>query len=190
VALLSGLGASLGGCGTLLPGHFGGIATAVSPEDYAERLCGYLDLEDYPSCVGHVLDYFEQPIAQQTPAEAAAGPFAVAMDGGLYMGSYSSTLFDGTFRVSNGANGCRGSFNVLSGSRDALYDVYCDDGRSGWADLILSQDGRNGIGQLALSDGAKGQIVFGYAPLDQARPYAYGDAWLPPATQARNDGPY
>ncbi len=170
----------LGGCGTALPGHIGGITTYVSPEDYGERLCGNLDLESYPSCLSHVLDYFEEPHADVLPpGQSTSGPFAVAMQGALYLGTYESTPFSGSFRVAQGGNGCRGSFSVLSGSRDALYDVYCDDGRAGWADLILDQSGRNGIGQLTLNDGTKGEIVFGYLPLGRAEPFPFGDVWTP-----------
>lgn len=172
---------SLSGCGSLLPGHLGGIGTSVSPEDYGDRLCRHLDLEDYPACLSQVLDYFDEPVADEVPAsQATSGPFAVAMDGGLYMGTYHSTPpFAANFRVSNGANGCRGSYDGLTGSQDALFDVYCDDGRAGWADIILDVSGRSGIGQLTLNDGTKGDIVFGHRPLGRAEPYPYGDVWFP-----------
>lgn len=178
---IAGSGAMLGGCGFLLPGHAGGIATRVSPEDYGERLCRSVELEEYPSCLSTVLDYFDEPLADTIPrGQSTSGPFAVAMDGGLYMGTYDSLPpFQASFRVSNGPNGCRGSYNAFTGSRDALFDVYCDDGRSGWADIILDTDGRNGIGELTLSDGTKGDIVFGYKPLGRADPYPFGDVWTP-----------
>ena len=175
--------AGLGGCGWLLPGHMGGISTSVSPEDYGDRLCRHLDLEDYPACLSQVLDYFDEPLADDIPpGQSTSGPFAVAMDGGLYMGTYQSVPpFSASFRVSDGSHGCHGSYNAFTGSREALFDVYCDDGRAGWADIILDSDGRNGIGQLTLNDGTKGDIVFGYKPLGRADPYPYGDVWLPPA---------
>jgi hypothetical protein len=173
------LSVALAGCGTLLPGHLGGIATAVSPEDYAQRLCRHLPLEEYPACVSHVLDYFDETYAQPTPEQAVSGPFAVAMDNRIYMGTYVSQPFAASFRVASGTKGCHGSYNVLKGSQDALFDVYCDDGRSGWADIILDQTGRAGIGQLTLGDGTKGDIVFGYKPLGKAKPYPWGDVWTP-----------
>lgn len=170
----AGLSILLGGCGLFPPSHQGGISTTVSPEDYGQRLCGHLDLEDYPSCLSQVLDYFEQPHADTLPAgHSTSGPFAVVMGGDVYMGHYSSDPFQASFRVSNGRNGCRGSYNILTGSADAIFDVYCDDGRNGWADIILASDGRNGIGKLALDDGSQGEIVFGYTPLGQAEPYPY-----------------
>lgn len=179
------------GCGWVLPGHLGGISTSVSPEDYGDRLCRHLDLDDYPACLSQVLDYFDEPLADDIPpGQSTSGPFAVAMDGGLYMGTYQSLPpFSASFRVSNGPNGCRGSYNGLTGSQDALFDVYCDDGRAGWADIILDTDGRNGIGQLSLNDGTKGDIVFGYKPLGRAEPYPFGDVWLPRAQSEAQDGP-
>ncbi len=171
IAFLSTL---LGGCGLLLPNHQGGISTTVSPEDYGRRLCEHLDPEDYPSCLSQVLDYFERPRPDTLPAgHSTSGPFAVMMGGEVYMGDYDSTPFQADFRVSNGRTSCRGSYNAFGGSVDAVFDVYCDDGRSGWADIILARDGRNGIGKLALDDGTRGKIVFGYTALGRAEPYPY-----------------
>jgi hypothetical protein len=87
------------------------------------------------------------------------------MGGEVYVGDYRSNPFKADFRVSNGRNGCRGAYNAITGSADAVFDVYCDDGRSGWADVIRAGDGRNGIGKIALDDGAEGDIVFGHLPL-------------------------
>ncbi len=186
LAMVPMLAALPAGCGFLMPGHTGGISTFVAPEDYGERLCANVELESYSSCLSNVLDYFEMPRAEDIPGQSTSGPFAVSMDGGLYLGTYRSTPpFAASFRVSNGPNGCRGSYNVLQGSQDALFDVYCDDGRAGWADIVLDQGGRNGIGQLTLNDGTKGDIVFGYVPLGQATPFAYTDVWTqrPASTQ-------
>ncbi|MBK5963098.1 hypothetical protein CCR95_03075 [Thiocystis minor] len=169
-----GLSILCGGCGLFPPSHLGGIATTVTPEDYGQRLCGHLDLEDYPSCLSQVLDSFEQPRANTLPpGHSTSGPFAVMMEKDVYLGHYQSDISQASFRVSNGRNGCRGSYNAFAGSPDAIYDVYCDDGRSGWADIIRDSDGRNGIGKLALDDGTQGEIVFGYVPLGQADPYPY-----------------
>lgn len=175
LVIIAGLSSLLAGCAIFPPSHQGGISATVTPEDYAQRLCGHLDLEDYPSCLSQVLDYFERPRPNDLPpGHSASGPFAVMMGGEVYMGTYGgeSPLLS-SFRVSNGRKGCRGSYNAVSGSADALFDVYCDDGRSGWADIILDSDGRNGIGKLALNDGTKGDIVFGYTALGRAAPYPY-----------------
>jgi hypothetical protein len=176
-----GLAASLCGCGLFTTGHIGGVATRVTPDDYAERLCANLDLESYPACYSRVIDYLDEPRASELPpGHSTSGPFAVVMEGSTYMGHYSSSPFAASFQVSNGANSCSGSYNVLAGSADAIFDVSCDDGRRGWADIIREQDGRNGIGQLALEDGTRGDIVFGYKPLGRATPYAYaGEARQP-----------
>ena len=172
----------LSGCGSFLPGHIGGIVTYVSPDDYAERLCAHVELESYPSCMSHVLDYFAEPHADDIPvSQATSGPFAVVMDRALYLGTYQGGPFSSSFRVASGTKACRGSFSAFTGSRDAIYDVYCDDGRAGWAATIRDQTGRNGIGQLTLSDGTKGEIVFGYLALGKAKPYPWADVWLPPA---------
>lgn len=171
------LAATLGGCGSVF---LGGIVTRVSPEEYGEKLCAGVDLEAYPACMTTVLDYFDQPTADDPPGAGTSGPFAVVMDGGLYLGEYTSIPpFEARFQVDNGVTGCRGSYNAQSGSRTSLFDVYCDDGRAGWADIILDTSGRSGIGRLTLADGTDGDIIFGYKPLGQAEPYAYGNVWLP-----------
>ncbi|WP_295456655.1 hypothetical protein [uncultured Thiodictyon sp.] len=172
--------ALLGGCGSFLPGHIGGLVTYVSPDDYAERLCRGVELEGYPACVSQVLDYFDGPHADPMPrGHSSSGPFAVAMQGALYLGTYQSSPVAGSFRVASGTNACRGSYSLFGGSRAPLYDVYCDDGRAGWAETVRDQTGANGIGQLTLNDGTKGEIVFGYLPLGRAKPYQWGDVWTP-----------
>lgn len=185
-AAVSAWAALSAGCGFLMPGHTGGIFTYVSPEDYGERLCAHVNLEAYPACVSQVLDYFEEPRSDRLPSGySTSGPFAVAMDNALYMGTYESTPpFAASFRVSNGVKGCRGSYNALKGSQDAVFDVYCDDGRAGWAAIIRDQSGRNGIGQLTLNDGTQGDIVFGHTPLGKAIPFPYTDVFTPRAAQA------
>ncbi|WP_295386362.1 hypothetical protein [uncultured Thiodictyon sp.] len=188
------LTALLGGCGSALPGHIGGIVTYVSPDDYAERLCRGVDMESYPACASQVLDYFDVPLAETMPrGHSSSGPFAVAMEGALYLGTYQSNLFAGHFRVVSGSNACRGSYSITRGSRAPLYDVYCEDGRAGWAETIRDQTGANGIGQLTLSDGTKGDIVFGYLPLGRAKPYPWGDVWTPkagPQTPPQSDSSF
>lgn len=184
VILVIAFAVSAGGCGSVLPGHFGGVATQIPDEVYAEKLCGYLDLEAYPACFSAYLDRLDMVISDDQPGHGTSGPFMVVMDGGVYSGSYSSSLFSAQFQVSNGENACRGSFGARSGSQDALFDVYCDDGRSGWADIIQDIDGRNGIGQVTLNDGTKGDIVYGYRATGMAEPYPWGDVWTPKVSSA------
>ena len=175
VAIAAGLSCLLGGCALLPPLHEGGLATRVTPDEYGRRLCKHLDLEDYAGCVSEVLEYFETPRANDiAPGRSTSGPIVLMLEEQVYRGHYASTSpFAASFKVSNGVNACSASYNVNTGSADALFDVYCSDGRSGWADLVLALDGRNGIGKLALDDGAQGEIVFGYLPLGQAEPYPY-----------------
>jgi hypothetical protein len=175
VAIIAGLSALLGGCVLFPPNHQGGVTTTVSPEDYGQRLCRHLDLEDYAGCLSAVLEYFDQPRADRIAAgHSTSGPIAVMVNEEVYSGKYDSqSPLAANFRVTNGSNTCSGSYNAFTGSADAVFDVYCNDGRSGWADLILAIDGRNGIGRIALDDGSQGDIVFGYTPLGQAEPYPY-----------------
>jgi hypothetical protein len=156
----------LGGCGLVPPTHLGGISATVSPIDYGRRLCAHLDPESYSSCVSQVLDEIDrgQP-TRLPPGYSTSGPFAVIMGGQVYIGDYRSSPFKADFRVSNGQHVCRGGYNAFTGSADAIFDVYCNDGRNGWADIIRASDGRNGIGKIALDDGTEGDIVFGHLPL-------------------------
>jgi hypothetical protein len=164
--LAASLSLLLGACSLVPPNHLGGISASVSPMDYARRLCAHLDPESYSSCVSEVLDEVDRGQPNRLPpGYSTSGPFAVIMDGDVYIGDYRSSLFMADFRVSNGQHGCRGGYNAFTGSADAVFDVYCDDGRSGWADMIRASDGRNGIGKIALDDGTEGDIVFGHLPL-------------------------
>lgn len=172
--MIAGLSTLLGGCGIFPPNHQGGITASVPPEEYGRRLCTHLEPEEYASCLNQVSAYFDQPRPDDIPVDhVTSGPFAVMMDQQVYVGNYKSSPFDAWFRVSNGRNNCRGSYNAAGGSIDAVYDVYCDDGRSGWADVIRDHGGRNGIGKIALDDGTQGNIVFGYTALGKPDLYPY-----------------
>jgi hypothetical protein len=143
LALISSLLVS--GCALVPPTHLGGIAATVSPMDYAERLCAPVELESYATCLNEVLDGINLRRNPMAPGDATSGPFAVILDGDVYLGSYWTAVFAGRFDVSTGSKRCRGEYNAFAGSADAIFDVYCADGRSGWVDLIRSMDGRNGI---------------------------------------------
>lgn len=174
LAIIAGLSILVGGCGVMSPRNLGGIATPIEPEDYGQRLCRHLDLEDLSACLSQVRDYFEAPRPDLEPkGPSNAGPFAVLMENDVYLGDYSTALLAARFDVTNGRNRCHGTYNAAATSQDALFDVYCADGRSGWADIILDTDGRNGIGKIMLDDGTRGDIVFGYTALGQATPYPY-----------------
>ncbi len=164
--IISALSFQLAACALVPPTHLGGIAASVEPMDYARRLCTHLPLDAYPTCVSAVLDEFDRPQPTTPPlGYSTSGPFAVIMQGEMYLGDYRSSIFVADFSVSNGHQTCRGAYNAFRGSVDARYDVYCSDGRAGWADLIHDTDGRRGIGKLMLVDGTEGEIVFGHVPL-------------------------
>lgn len=177
IPLIAPLVLILSGCGYVLPGHIGGLVTYVSPEEYGERLCAHVDLELYPACLSQVLDHFDDPQTRD-PSRDQSGPLplAVAMDDRLYLGTLDWGPFNSSFRVASGTKTCRGSYSAFGGSQDALYDVYCNDGRAGWAATIRDQSGNNGIGQLTLNDGTRGEIVFGHRPLGLAEPLNEGKA--------------
>lgn len=172
--ILVTLAASLAGCGLIPPGRVGGIAVSVPPEEYARRLCGHLPLEDYPSCANQVLDYFDYPQDEERdPGASTSGPIAAILGSEVYVGDYHSTPLSASLRLTKGKNTCLGSYSAFGESVDARFDLYCSDGRSGWADLILDLGGRDGIGRIMLDDGTEGQIVFGHTALGQAKPYPY-----------------
>ncbi|NCA69499.1 MAG: hypothetical protein EOM91_05205 [Sphingobacteriia bacterium] len=159
-------GAALAGCALVPPSHVGGIGASIRPMDYAARLCRPVSIEQYPACVSAVLDVFDQPRPNlPPPGHSTSGPFAVILADALYLGEYRSTPFAASFEVSHGTHQCRGAYSALRGSPDAIYDVHCNDGRMGWADVIRASDGRNGIGRFMLDDGTRGDIVFGHLPL-------------------------
>ena len=167
----------LNGCGYALPGHIGGLVTYIPPEEYGKRLCAHVDLELYPACLSQVLDHFDDPRAPGNSRDRSGPlPIAVAMDDRLYLGTFDWGPFNSSFSVTSGTKTCRGSYSAFGGSQDALYDVYCNDGRAGWAATIRDQSGNNGIGQLTLTDGTQGDIVFGHRPLGLAEPIDLGQA--------------
>jgi hypothetical protein len=96
------------------------------------------------------------------PSQVVGGPFVFVLDSDLYRGTYVSQPFAAAFTASNGYNICRGRYNALAGDRDAEFAVRCDDGSTGFANIILDIDGRNGIGAIELYDGRRGEIVFGH----------------------------
>jgi hypothetical protein len=174
--LVATLSTLLGGCGLVQPNHLGGISVAVAPMDYGRRLCAPAEPESHASCLNRVLDDIDRRGRRPSAGSSTAGPFAVIMQGDIFLGDYRSSLFAAEFNVAKADQRCRGAYNAFTGSADALFDVYCDDGRSGWADLIRAHDGRNGIGKIVLDDGTEGDIVFGHLPLGAA-----GEARAPSA---------
>lgn len=165
----------IGGCLPPPPGHFGSFATPVTPDEYGQRLCRHLDLEDYSACLSEVLDYFEAPRPNDLSygRHSNAGPIAMVLDQRVYLGHYQASPLVTSFRVTQGNHYCQGGYDAFAGSTDTILAVQCSDGRRGHADLTSALDGRNGIGRLELEDGTQAEIVFGYTALGQAEPYPY-----------------
>ncbi|MBK1645264.1 hypothetical protein CKO25_11550 [Thiocapsa imhoffii] len=163
------------GCALIPPTHFGGIATSVSAMDYAEQLCSVVELEAYATCLNEMLDDIDQRGSHLPAGFSTSGPFAVILGGEVYLGSYRSSPFAAAFQVTSGERQCRGGYSAFHGSADAVFDVHCDDGRSGWADTVRALDGRNGIGTIKLDDGTEGRIVFGYLPLGDVERWSRPD---------------
>ena len=138
--------------------------TTVEPIDYASTLCETLPREEYSACASAVLEHYRKQ-SRQTDldyGESTSGPIAMVAGGRLYQGHYTSDPFAAYFRVAAGSEVCRGSYNAVTGSEQAILEVACDDGRQGTADLVLDQFGRNGIGRVEFDDGSPGRIVFGH----------------------------
>ncbi|NKN31932.1 hypothetical protein [Marichromatium bheemlicum] len=165
----------LAGCAALVPPtRVGGIAVDVPAEEYGRRLCQHLEIEAYASCVSQVLDHLERPRPElPAPGRSTSGPVVAVVEGEVFHGDYRSTLFSGSLRLASPQTRCRGGYSAFAGDADAIYEFHCEDGRSGWADLMRDLSGRSGIGRLAFSDGRAGELVFGHAPLGSAEPYPY-----------------
>lgn len=151
------------------PDRWRAVYSPVSPSEYGELLCGHLDPGYYATCVNEIWSHYREstrPARQK--GSASSGPFAVILGPNVMLGSYRSDAFSGSFRVSDGSLSCRGTYNAFLGAKDAIFDVYCDNGKSGWADFVRDRSGRNGIGRVYLDDGSVGKIVFGYATVGGA----------------------
>jgi hypothetical protein len=120
-------------------------------------------MQDQHTCMTSVIAHYrEARFDEPDPSEVTDGPFVIVLENDLYRGTYVSQPFASAFTVSNGYNICRGRYNAFAGDTRADFDVRCDDGSTGVANIILDIDGRNGVGALELYDGRRGQIVFGH----------------------------
>lgn len=81
----------------------------------------------------------------------------------------------GTFwvQVPGGLN-CSGNYNSLVVKPTLVVPVSCTDGRTGEAVITRQMDYTSGTAIVTLSDGTKGQFVFGNITFDQA--YGVGSA--------------
>jgi len=163
VAIFASLGVALtAGCASNPDTQEGQLFTWVSSIEYAERICKTVELDDYATCVNRMLAVYQDPNPIEFPPEqGTSGPFMATLNGQNYYGWYRSQPFKADFRASNGRTTCRGGYNAFVGDTAAIFDVRCDDGRTGTADMVLDESGRNGIGTITLSDGRTGDLVFG-----------------------------
>lgn len=157
----------LGGCAAAPPGQRGSLVQSITPDEYGERLCRHLDLEEYSACLSEVLEYFEthQSNTLADGRNSTSGPIALILERQVYLGQYAISPLAARFRVTRGQQWCEGSYNAMTGSADAIHRVVCSDGRRGQAELTSDLDGRNGIGELILDDGTRADLVFGYRAL-------------------------
>jgi hypothetical protein len=153
------------------------IATTIEPLDYGRILCRTAPVANRHTCltmvIRHYLEYRDQ---QPSPVRSQYEPFVLLMPNDeLYRGYYRSTPFSGHFTVFNDAHAvCKGHYNAFLGAHKPQFEVRCDHGLTGTADLVLDRYGRNGLGIVELTNGQRGWIVFGTAAvsddfrLDQA----------------------
>ncbi|NYT01278.1 MAG: hypothetical protein GKC10_00730 [Methanosarcinales archaeon] len=139
------------------------LYTPVTPTEYAQLLCENVDLEYYASCMNRIKDFARSSSRSSADeGSSTSGPFAMQIGGDVYVGSYWGTPFESVFRVTDDrGRACRGSYSAFFGSTEPVFEVVCDNGNRGRADIVSDRDGRNGIGYVAMGDGTKGRIVYG-----------------------------
>jgi hypothetical protein len=145
------------------PDRYRALYTPVTATEYARILCEDQPMEDYASCMNQVRD-FAQSLRGRSSREGSStsGPFAMRLGGEVYVGSYWGTPFSSAFRVANDrGDACRGSYNAFYGDTEPVYDVVCDNGRRGEAEIVSGRGGRNGIGYVSMTDGTRGRILYG-----------------------------
>ena len=64
---------------------------------------------------------------------------------------------------------CQGGYDAFAGDTQAVFQVRCNNGLKGKAQIVRDRNGRNGIGGLYMDDGTVGKIVFGPDTLGAAR---------------------
>lgn len=103
-------------------------------------------------------DMFSIPVTGQLSNGNAAFGQATARSDGL-----------GTFWVKvPGAERCSGAYRVADTNPTLIVPVSCNDGRLGEAVITRQADLMSGSAIVKLSDGTKGQFVFGDIRFDQA----------------------
>lgn len=148
--------------------RYDAVYTPVTIAEYGEALCMEKPMEEYATCVNRLRRFYAEN-AVEASFPSTHGPFAFEAGGEVFIGRYQSTPFTASFQAANADIACRGSYNAFAGSTEAVFDVRCDDGRTGEANIVLDSRGRNGIGRIELSDGTSGRVLFGYGVAEAAR---------------------
>lgn len=152
------------------PERWGALYTPITVEEYGELLCGHLDPADYATCVNRTWAHYRQAQRQPNlPGESTSGPFAVVVGNEILLGTYWSQPFAAHFRVSNERLVCQGGYDAFAGDTQAVFQVRCNNGLKGKAQMVRDRNGRNGIGGIYMDDGTTGKIVFGPDTLGAAR---------------------
>jgi hypothetical protein len=164
LGLAAAAGGLAGGCGGQQAGRdYDLLYSSIEPIDYARILCRGIAMQDQHTCMTSVLQHYHDTRYDRLDTrQITGGPFVLVLDDDLYRGTYVSQPFASAFTVSNGSNICRGRYDAFGGDTRADFAVYCEDGSSGIANIILDVDGRNGIGEMNFDDGRRGDIVFGH----------------------------
>jgi hypothetical protein len=154
---------------TAEPERWTAVYTPVGVTEYGDLLCGHLEPEDYASCVNRIWEHYRES-ARKRPerGDSTSGPFAVVVWDEVFLGHYWSDPFSAAFQVSNDRLVCRGAYSILHGAQEPVFDVSCDNGKHGKADIVLDRTGRNGIGRVYMDDGTVGKVVFGQATVGGA----------------------
>ena len=157
------------------PERLSAVYTPVGVGEYGELLCGHLEPEDYATCVNRIWAHWREAQRETPqPNESTSGPFAVVVWDEIFLGSYRSDPFSASFRVSNDRLSCTGSYSALFGKQRPVFDVHCDNGTQGEAEIVLDRTGSNGIGRVYMDDGTEGKIVFGHQTVGGALQIAGG----------------
>jgi len=144
------------------------IFADIKPIDYARIQCRLIPIEDRHTCLTTSIQHYRDVMMEPIPRDQVTqGPMVAVVGEEIYRGRYVSNPFSAAFTVSSGYNVCRGRFDAVAGETRTIYDVYCDNGATGSANLVLDSSGSNGLGIVEMDDGTRGEIVFGPAAVTE-----------------------
>ena len=147
------------------PERWGALYTPITVEEYGELLCGRLDPADYATCVNRTWAHYRQAQRQPNlPGESTSGPFAVVVGNEILLGTYWSQPFAAHFRVSNERLVCQGGYDAFAGDTQAVFQVRCNNGLKGKAQMVRDRNGRNGIGGIYMKNKVQAKLIRNYLP--------------------------